>query len=128
MDAQGYFLDNISFDQQTVDKGYARIPNGTGPFVIQEPTFNTFNETVPTLEPEAFTINELRVSPNPASETLNIELVGGIIEGNLLVTDAMGQTIIQTSALSNQTLFVADWPKGIYFLKWANLAAKIVIQ
>jgi hypothetical protein len=128
VDAQSFFLDNISFDQQLSDKGYARLPNGTGPFVIQEPTFSTFNGTVTTLEPEISQTHEIRVFPNPASESLIIDLSGAKTEGNIFITDALGRTILESEAQATQTLFVAEWPKGIYFLKWGKVATKFVVR
>jgi hypothetical protein len=128
VDTQSYYLDNITFDQQTTDQGYARLPNGTGPFVIQEPTFNASNGTVPTLEPTVSTSNEILVAPNPALEYLNIDLSGVKIEGKLFITDALGRIFLETSALPTQKVFVAEWPKGVYFLKWANVATKIAVH
>ena len=40
-------VDEVTFGPQPVDKGYARIPNSTGSFVIQPPTFNANNNAVP---------------------------------------------------------------------------------
>ena len=37
-------LDNCVFPEQQTDLAYARIPNGTGGFIIQEATFNYNNE------------------------------------------------------------------------------------
>ncbi|MFN0036395.1 MAG: CotH kinase family protein [Saprospiraceae bacterium] len=128
VDSQGYFLDTLSFGQQVTDMGYARLPNGTGPFVIQAPTFGGFNGTVPTLEPGNSADNAIAVAPNPASEILNIHLLGEKIEGLLLVTDATGRTVLATEAQPTQTLPVADWPAGMYFLKWGNVAAKVVLR
>lgn len=128
VDAQTYFLDNISFDQQQTDLGYARLPNGTGPFVIQEPTFGAFNGTVPTFEPGGGISNSLSVTPNPATEVLNLRLTGETITGRVLVTDATGRTVLETEALPSQSLYVANWPSGVYFLKWGNLAAKVVVK
>jgi len=128
VDAQSYFLDNVSFDQQTTDMGYARVPNGTGPFVIQEPTFGTFNGTVPTFEPGNLAANAISIAPNPASEILNIKLLGEKIEGRVIATDATGRTVLEMEAVPSQTLLVADWPSGVYFLKWGNVAAKVVLR
>ncbi|QQS29275.1 MAG: CotH kinase family protein [Sphingobacteriales bacterium] len=36
--------DGVVFGAQQADLGYARVPNGTGNFVIQEPTFNANND------------------------------------------------------------------------------------
>ncbi|MFN0213088.1 MAG: CotH kinase family protein [Saprospiraceae bacterium] len=125
---QTLFLDNISFDQQTTDKGYARLPNGTGPFVIQEPTFGAFNGTVPTIDLEIPSTNSINISPNPTHTYFNIDLVGENIVGQILVTDALGQNIIQVEAQPNISILVADWPTGVYFLKWGNEIAKLVVN
>lgn len=40
-------VDEVTFGPQPADKGYARVPNGAGPFIIQSPTFNGYNNSVP---------------------------------------------------------------------------------
>ncbi len=40
-------VDEVTFGPQPPDKGYARVPNGTGTLVIQLPTFNGNNNSVP---------------------------------------------------------------------------------
>ncbi|MAQ69722.1 MAG: hypothetical protein CMD23_01330 [Flavobacteriales bacterium] len=37
-------LDEVVFGEQVTDMGFARVPNGTGDFVIQNPTFNYNND------------------------------------------------------------------------------------
>ena len=37
-------IDNCLFGEQQTDMGYARVPNGTGNFIIQDPTFNLNND------------------------------------------------------------------------------------
>ena len=103
------------------------MPNGTGPFVIKEPTLGTFNGTVAAFEPGNFN-SSLLLAPNPATESVNVTLQGENIEGQVLVTDAMGRTVLAMDAKPVQTLFVADWPSGVYFLKWHNLTAKLVVK
>ena len=39
-------IDGFTFGEQETDMGYARVPNGTGPFIIQSPTFSSNNELV----------------------------------------------------------------------------------
>ena len=39
-------IDGFSFGQQETDMGYARVPNGVGNFLIQEPTFSGNNDQV----------------------------------------------------------------------------------
>jgi Lamin Tail Domain len=45
-DAGGTIIDSYTFGQQQINKSAARQPNGTGSFVIGQPTFNTFNSPV----------------------------------------------------------------------------------
>jgi hypothetical protein len=73
VDTQGYYLDNVIFDQQTTDMGYARVPNGTGPFVIQEPTFGAFNGTVATFEPGSLADNAILVAPKPCERSIEYQ-------------------------------------------------------
>ena len=39
-----YLVDGLTFGEQQTDMGYARVPNGIGPFVIQSPTFSNNND------------------------------------------------------------------------------------
>ena len=45
-DSNFNLLDGFIFGEQQTDMGYARVPNGTGPFVIQTPTFSDNNDLV----------------------------------------------------------------------------------
>ena len=43
-DSNGNILDEVVFGEQQTDMGYARVPNGVGDFVIQNPTFFANND------------------------------------------------------------------------------------
>jgi len=43
-DSNFNLVDGLTFGEQQTDMGYARVPNGTGPFVIQSPTFSNNND------------------------------------------------------------------------------------
>ena len=45
-DSNFNLVDGFTFGEQQTDMGYARVPNGTGPFVIQFPTFSNNNDLV----------------------------------------------------------------------------------
>ena len=45
-DSDFNILDGFTFGEQEVDMGYARVPNGTGDFIIQSPTFSSNNNQV----------------------------------------------------------------------------------
>lgn len=128
INSQGYLLDNVSFDQQVEDMGYARVPNGTGPFVIKSPTFGAFNGTVAALEPATFGGDQMLLAPNPASTKVQIHLSGENIAGPILVTDALGREMLSTEAQQDLNIDVAYWPSGMYLLKWGNLTAKLLVK
>lgn len=128
VDTATRFLDNISFDQQTADLGYARVPNGTGPFVIQQATFGAYNGAVATHQASALMVNAITLSPNPADEAVRVHLSGENISGMLEVTDAVGRMVGRMEAREDQLLDVAYWPSGIYMLKWENIVTKLVVR
>lgn len=127
LDADLNFVDTLNFQQQTTDMGYARVPNGTGPFVIQNRTFGANNDVTPTIEPAVLVTQEIKISPNPASDQVSVSLFGDKIEGRVLIADVSGKTIFELPALPAQQIEVANLPQGIYFLKWADLVTKFVV-
>ena len=40
---EGYVMDEVNWGVQTADLAYARVPNGTGPFIEQQPTWGMNN-------------------------------------------------------------------------------------
>lgn len=126
-DPDGNFLDSLSFGQQITDLSYARVPNGTGPFVIQEATFSANNSPVSTAEPFAAARQAIAVSPNPARESVRIDLLGNKIEGRVRVTDARGRLVLESEALPSLNLLIQNWSPGVYFVSWGNVSTKLVI-
>lgn len=59
-------MDSVTFGYQENNLSYARIPNGTGNFVITDPTFNAFNGGTATEEP-AWSA-QINVFPNPVTD------------------------------------------------------------
>ena len=45
-DSNFNLVDGFTFGEQQTDMGYARVPNGIGPFLIQSPTFSENNDLV----------------------------------------------------------------------------------
>lgn len=121
------FVDTLSFPQQVTDMGYARVPNGTGPFVIQNRTFAATNSVTPTTEPSALAVPAIRVSPNPATDYCTVTLAAEQTDGSLQLTDISGRVLKEIPAQPVVQMEVADLPQGIYFLKWGELATKLVV-
>ncbi|MBL7806839.1 MAG: CotH kinase family protein [Saprospiraceae bacterium] len=127
VDPSSAYLDNVSFDQQTTDMGYARLPNGTGPFVIKEPTFEAFNGTVSTDEPGVPNSMNMVIHPNPANGWVNIHLPQPNSEDQLSIMNAMGALVFTSQASQNHLINIQNWPPGIYFVQSGLQTSKLVI-
>ena len=127
--ADGTKIEEVTFGPQTADKGYARVPNGTGAFVIQAPTFNYNNDSILGID-EATAISPgiilFQNYPNPfnsetsikyqLSEALNVQLKVYDLFGRELFTlvDAYQQPGTYTAVFNAQQ---NDITGGIYFGK-----------
>lgn len=113
----GSVVDVVSFGTQTSDITYGRYPNGTGPFVIMPPTFNTYNTLTGIDSPENSS-NALLLYPNPASGSFVIELQG-IAEGDYRfdIFDAKGAVADQIHLRKGKNEVITTLPAGIYFCK-----------
>lgn len=127
VDPQNAFWDNIHFDQQQTDMGYARIPNGLGPFVIQPPTFGSFNGTVAAQEPASETASALRVSPNPATNSVEISLLANTPNGRISVVNLTGEIVMELDAAAVQVIRVENLPAGLYLVRWGRHTQKLMI-
>ena len=106
-------IDKVSYSEQELNKGYARIPNGTGSFVIQDYTFNANNEIASSIETNHVD-NIIHFYPNPAQEILNI-ITSETLE-NVHILSSDGRFMLE----QNNNLHKVDilqLPDGIYFLQ-----------
>ena len=67
----GTIVDSVDFGVQTANMGYARVPDGTGNFVIQAPSYNVTNNLLAVQQPGSFNEN-LKSYPNPTSGILTL--------------------------------------------------------
>lgn len=126
LDASLAIVDSITFGQQTADMGFARIPNGTGPFVIKTPTFNDDNDKAVGLTEDA--ANAMAVFPNPSNSYFRIVGLDGAKGQKIEITNTVGQ-LIHTETLTGQgTIYTSDWPTGLYFVRCNNTVKKIVVS
>lgn len=105
------FVDTLNFQQQTTDMGYARIPNGTGPFVIQNRTFAANNDVTATGEPDENI--GIKFYPTVVRDVLNIDLLQ-TDSGRLTIFDATGKMMLETPLSATNKLIVNHLPKGVY--------------
>jgi Secretion system C-terminal sorting domain len=126
LDSTLQWVDTLNFQEQITDMGYARVPNGTGPFVIQSPTFNASNDVTSTASPEE-QMWEISVAPNPVAGQMNIRTRNLAPDTRLMIRDAAGRLLLETTALPYQEINVAQWPAGLYLLRAGLLTEKIII-
>ena len=103
-------LQYISYEEQQLNMGYARVPNGTGDFIIQPHTFNANNENVVS----AFeNLEELEIYPNPTNGFIHMENLNQ--EGMILITNISGQNVLRTNA--RKELNLSNLSAGIYWIE-----------
>ncbi len=128
-DVQRVFADNmvsvtVTFGAQTTDMGYARIPNGTGNFIIQAPTFNANNESLNT---PSYSTKDVKIYPNPVETVLNID--APVTIHTIQLYSSLGQLLIDGEFNSNQIeLNLSKLGSGVYLLKVNNSISKIILK
>ncbi|NJC27518.1 lamin tail domain-containing protein [Neolewinella antarctica] len=124
--ADGSTIDGTEFGEQTTNQSLSRVPNGTGPFVAQRSTPGFDNETP--VSTRGGELNDLvKVSPNPASDRLTIDLPENT-KGRFTVEV---RTLDGRIALPGQEvngiradLSVATLPAGLYLLRIRDEAGR----
>ncbi|WP_452229398.1 CotH kinase family protein [Lacinutrix sp. MEBiC02404] len=113
--ANGILIENITFGAQTDDMGYARVPNGTGDFAIQLPTYAANNESL-SIDEVDFS-NHLKYYPNPTSNTVTIANSSYLIE-TIKVYNIQGQLLLENKQTNTNNIVIdfSDFSKGMYMV------------
>jgi hypothetical protein len=107
------------------DKGYARVPNGTGGFVIQAPTFNKSNDLSSTTNvPGGDMI--IRLYPNPAHSVLNIACVPDCT-GDIIIRDFLGREVLHDHGNAG-IVDVSGLLPGTYLIQQREYVRKLIVQ
>lgn len=126
LNTTGELVDSLSWGQQTTDMGYARVPNGYGGFIIQQPTFS-FNNNLTGIDEIAAENSDLVIYPNPANDYVCVQLTG-MDKGTLEIIDAVGKVIYQTTLQHDARINISTWQPGIYIIRSGSVNKKLVIQ
>ena len=106
----GQIIDSITFPNQSTNVSYARIPNGTGPFVYNTPSFNYNNDFASIGQNNQF---QFKCYPNPFQNRLNIFLdnkkktnvfiydIHGKIIKEKMIESGKNEIVLNTSTLKN---------------------------
>lgn len=69
----GDLIDSLSYENQSTNIGFARVPNGTGNFVTQTATFNAMNDI--NMSEENLLIESIfNIFPNPTKGNITLEV------------------------------------------------------
>ncbi|MCC6726912.1 MAG: CotH kinase family protein [Saprospiraceae bacterium] len=118
----------IEFAQQETDKGFARIPNGTGDFVIKTQTFNANNESgVNGVNEDISSQKLLEIYPNPANGQVSVRSSSNL-PVRLQAFNAIGQIVLERDIQGFAKLDISNWQSGIYWLKTGDATRKLVIE
>jgi hypothetical protein len=118
-------LQFIEFGQQTTDMGYARVPNATGEFVIQEPTFADNNDIATYVSAPLLKGEEVIVFPNPVKDYLYFDK-GICAPFTVEIFNIVGTLVIEEIITDSYTLDVSFLPRGIYLFRADGMTGKFV--
>ena len=118
----GVVVDAVHYVNMPTDKGYARVPNGTGPMQYQDHTYDAINQNVANINHISHN-RILRVYPNPSNN--KIYILGA--SNRINVFNIQGQKIHSQDRLSKY-IDISDWDNGIYFLNSGEKVIKFIKQ
>ena len=104
--ADSLVIDSITYLIMADDIAFARLPNGSGPFIMQAPTFNANNDFINSITEKQ---EQIKVYPNPFSDFIKWNSFEGIE-----VRDILGK-LMYTSENTNR-ISTSTWQTGIYFI------------
>ena len=119
----GEVMDQVTYGQQESDMGYARVPNGTGPFIIQGPTFNANNNSTAAVDELDRRIH-FAAYPNPVNEQLTMVTD---VPTRVTVLDALARTVWTGNVNGRTSIDASAWEAGSYTVRYASGAIKLVV-
>lgn len=122
IDPSGTVLDAVHFVNMPVDLSYSRVPNGSGPFVYQEPTYDMANSSILSNN-NIKTNGDFNIYPNPSKDMLYFSG----LEESVTIFNNLGQIVFYSSKML-KTLDVGKFEKGIYFVRSGNKTVKFLKQ
>lgn len=121
----GEIIDSLNYENQNTNIGLARVPNGTGPFMMQPTTFGATNDMVTAIQNQP-TLTEFSIFPNPTQNNIHVKIHSSNTSSNLIqVVNLQGQIIWEKelTILSGNNLITIPTNQmnpGMYFLNLTN--------
>jgi hypothetical protein len=112
-------IDSFSFGAQKANLAMARIPNGKGDLVQQQPTFNKNNEVVSSLPNTTFS-KLIKIYPNPSNDFIKIDFMQlPDNQVNIVLRNALGQIVLnELIRRESYQLDSRKYANGTYFLEF----------
>jgi hypothetical protein len=113
-------LQSIRYQKQSNNLASARIPNGTGSFVIQKPTLAQNNENATSTEGFPFISKSLVLAPNPSTGWIRLNPPNALDSAALItVLNAQGM-VVHTQLATQLWLNLSMLPEGPYWIQLNN--------
>jgi len=111
-------LDQIIYDEQTTDLSAARVPNGTGDFVIGEPTFGTTNDITSSNDELILDQSKMSIYPNPNEGVFELQIHDAQHNQNhIKLYNVLGKLVhSQSKVPKKSTIDISEHRSGIYVL------------
>jgi hypothetical protein len=121
-------LDAIAYPSQLTDISYGRFPNGTGPFVEMNPTFNAENTNAIDNTEDFIETKEFKIYPNPADDFFIIEFNDSAHSNFIRIYDMTGKSVYSGNVINNTSINTSAWTSGMYFIKSESTVSKIMVR
>ena len=121
-------VDYVSFGPQTADMGYARVPNGIGPFIVQTPTYDENNNNPTQVEtPNLRSSGFISVYPNPSNEFI-LFVSDNKDEMPIEIYNSLGGLVYKNHFSNIISVNTQYWVDGIYLVKAGNTSNIFLVE
>ncbi len=112
-------IDSIRYGEVEPLKSIGRYPNGIGPYVYMQPTFNNINQIGTTQGMDLF------IFPNPTRDVVYVEFQNDDAPYSIEIINTNGQTLSNnyydkdsdTMSVTAKSIDISTFAKGIYVIK-----------
>ncbi|MBL4668718.1 MAG: lamin tail domain-containing protein, partial [Flavobacteriales bacterium] len=126
--SSGNLINEITFGVQTTDITFGRYQNGTGSFILMNPSFDAVNTNAVGIANVEKVKNNFNIYPNPSSDNVTIEFKNTDYI-YISVFSIIGTIVYQNTINDNSvTINVSNWTKGIYVIKTKDSVKKLIVN
>ena len=115
-DNSSLVIDSILFPTQSTDVSFARIPNGSGPFIYNVPSFNYNNDFANIISSDTIKVN---CFPNPFDKEINIS-INEWLPTSIKLIDIQGREMNIKKVYESKNMITLSsefLKKGMYFVQ-----------